>query len=143
MSEPFRRVPEGIKIDLPESLRTWLASMAQETSGDAVTMESPAHRRLLGPIDPSKDHDDPITELQRQFAVEGSLGVLIATAHNDLLTEEEAEEWIRALQLILAATAARMAIVDEDDLANLNDENTEIVTTLQAGISLMIEALDA
>ena len=74
MSEPFRRVPEGIALDLPSSLRIWLANMAQKTSDDAVTMEDPVHRRLLGPIDPSKDHDDPVTELQRQFAVEGSLG---------------------------------------------------------------------
>ena len=143
MSEPFRRVPEGIKVDLPDSLRQWLASIANETSEGAVTMSSPAHRRLLGPIDPSQDHDDPVTELQRQFAVEGSLGVLIATANATLLSDDEAEEWIRALQLMLAATAASMASVDEEDLRNLNEENTEIVTTLQAGISLMMEALDA
>ena len=142
MSEPFRRVPEGIALDLPSSLRIWLANMAQKTSDDAVTMEDPVHRRLLGPIDPSKDHDDPVTELQRQFAVEGSLGVLIETSNNEVLNEEQAEDWIRALQLILAATAARMAITTEDDLGRLNDAENEVVTTLQAGISLMIDALD-
>ena len=68
---------------------------------------------------------------------------MIATANATLLSDDEAEEWIRALQLMLAATAASMAIVDEEDLRNLNEENTEIVTTLQAGISLMMEALDA
>jgi hypothetical protein len=143
MSEPFRRVPEGIALDLPDSLRRWLADMARQTSDDAVTMEHPVHRRLLGPIDPSKDHDDPVTELQRQFAVEGSLGVLIATAQEPVLSEEEAEEWIRALQLILAATAARLSITQEDDVIRLNESDTEIVTTLQAGISLLIEALEA
>ena len=75
--------------------------------------------------------------------VEGSLGVLIETAHASLLSEEQAEEWIRALQLILAATAARLAITDEETLSRLSEENAEIVTTLQAGISLMIDALDA
>ena len=143
MSEPFRRVPEGISIDLPDPLRTWLAEQARATANDAVQMEHPVHRRLLGPIDPSQDHDDPVTELQRQFGVEGSLGVLIETAHASLLSEEQAEEWIRALQLILAATAARLAITNEETLSRLSEENAEIVTTLQAGISLMIDALDA
>jgi len=124
-------------------LRTWLAEQARAAATDAVQMEHPVHRRLLGPIDPSQDHDDPVTELQRQFGVEGSLGVLIETAHESLLSEEQAEEWIRALQLILAATAARLAITDEETLSRLSEENAEIVTTLQAGISLMIDALDA
>ena len=44
---------------------------------------------------------------------------------------------------IRAATAARLAITDEETLSRLSEENAEIVTTLQAGISLMIDALDA
>jgi hypothetical protein len=143
MSEPFQRVPDGIAVDLPSQLRHWLAESARQASDDAVRMESPVHRRLLGPIDPSQDHDDPIVELQRQFSVEGSLGVFIATADAQLLNEEEAEEWIRALQIMLAAAAARFAVVDEDDVARLDEEQTAIVTTLQAGISLLIEALEA
>ena len=62
--------------------------------------------------------------------------------NNEVLNEEPAEDRIRALQLILAATAARMAITTEDDLGRLNDAENEVVTTLQAGISLMIDALD-
>jgi len=142
MSEPFRRVPEGIALDLPESLRTWLAEQAQLAGEDAVRMDDPVHRRILGPINPTVDHDDPLDELQRQFAIEGALAVLITTAHTEVLSEEEAEDWIRALQLILAATAARHALHTEDDLAALNQEATTAVTTLQAGISLLIEALD-
>jgi hypothetical protein len=143
VSEPFRRVPEGIALDLPTPLRDWLKEMAQQASEDAITMESPVHRRLLGPIDPSQDHDDPVTELQRQFAVEGSLGLLIQTADASVLSEDQAEEWIRALQLILAAAAARLAINHEDDVRRLNQADTAVVTTLQAGISLLIEALDS
>jgi len=142
MSEPFRRTPEGIALDLPETLRTWLADQAKEAAADAVRVDGPVHRRLLGPINPADDHDDPVSELQRQFEVEGSLGVLIATAHTDLLSDEEAEDWIRAFQLMLAATAARLSILSDDDVAGLDEEAATTVTTFQAGISLMIDALD-
>ena len=142
MSEPFRRVPDGIAVDLPEPVRTWLADMAVEAAEDAVTA-GPVHRRLLGPINPTADHDDPVSELQRQFSVEGALGTLAETAQAPLLSEEDAEEWIRALQLILAATAARLSIQTNDDLAALDKDQTSTVTTLQAAISLLIEALDS
>ena len=142
MSEPFIRTPTGIAVDLVADIRSWLAESAISASGDATSLGNPVHRRLLGPIDLTADHDDPLAELQRQFAVEGSLGVMVATAQSSELTEEEAEEWIRSLQLILAATAARMALIDEDDVAALRGHDAWSVTTLQALISLLIDALD-
>ncbi len=141
MSEPFHRTARGIAVDLPGPLRSWLAAMATEAASDAL-IDGPVHRRLLGPINPTDDHDDPLSELQRQFGVEGSLGALVETAHAELLSEEQAEEWIRALQLILVATAARYAVADEDDVAALGDEEATTLTTLQGAISLLIEALD-
>ncbi len=136
-------MPTGVAIDLPEPLRRWLAALATETAHDAVRVDNPVHRRLLGPINPTDDHDDPVKELQRQFGVEGSLGVLVETAHAEMISEDQAEEWIRALQLILAATAARMAILTDEDVAALDEKSTSTITTLQAIISLMIDALDS
>jgi hypothetical protein len=115
--------------------------MATEAGSDAL-VDGPVHRRLLGPINPTDDHDDPVSELQRQFSVEGSLGALVESAHHELLTEEQAEEWIRALQLILVATAARYEVASDDDVAQLGEEEANTLTTLQAFISLLIEALD-
>lgn len=143
MSEPFLRNPSGILIDLPDPLRQWLGEMATEAGRDAVDPGGAVHRRLLGPIDPTADHDDPLIELQRQFGVEGSLSILLATVNATEINEEEAEQWIRALQLILAATAARLSVLEEDDIAGLDQEGAQTLTTLQALISLMIDALDA
>ena len=143
MSEPFRRSPTGIVVDLHWSLRRWLAESAVAVAQDALRIGDPVHRRVLGPIDLTADHDDAVVELQRQFVVEGSLGVLVETSGSKEISEEQAEEWIRALQLLLAATAARLAVVDEDDVAGLDQESTSVITTLQALISLMIDALDS
>ncbi len=143
MSEPFHRTETGIAVDLPKPIRLWVAENAAAAATDAVVLGNPVHRRLLGPIDPTSDHDDPLTELQRQFAVEGSLGVLVKTADARELSEDEAEEWIRGLQLILAATAARLSIFDEDDVADLDESDGQTVMTIQALISLMIDALDS
>jgi hypothetical protein len=142
VNELFRRTPEGIALDLPEPLRSWLVTMAQEATDDAVRVDGPVHRRLLGPINPAADHDDPLSELQRQFEVEGALTIFIQTAHHELLSEEQAEQWIRALQLMLTATAARLAIRTEEDLAQLDEEATATVATFQDAISLLIDALD-
>jgi hypothetical protein len=142
MSEPFRRSPAGITVSLPPLLRTWLAEQARLAASDAVVLGDPVHRRLLGPIDPSEDHDDPLTELQRQFAVEGPLGLLAATAEAEEISEAEAEQWIQGLQLVLAATAARLGVLTEDDVAELAEVAHGELTTLQALISLLLDALD-
>ena len=143
MSEPFHRTATGIAVDLPDELRRWLLGEAEAAGADVVTIGDPVHHRLLGPIDLSADHDDPLIELQRQFAVEGPLERFVATAHATLLSEDEAEEWIRAFQLMLAAVAARLAVQTDDDVAALKEEAAAELTTLQAGISLLIDALDA
>jgi hypothetical protein len=143
MSEPFRRTPTGIAVELPAELRRWLLAEAEAAGADVVTVDDPVHRRLLGPIDPTADHDDPLIELQRQLEVEGPLERFVATAQSSLLSEEQAEDWIRALQLMLAAAAARHSVHDEDDVAGLAQEAATELTTLQAAISLLIDVLDA
>jgi hypothetical protein len=140
--EPFRRSPTGITVSIPPLLRSWLIAQAQAAAAGAVQLGDPVHRRLLGPIDPTEDHDDPLTELQRQFAVEGPLSLLVATAEATEISEEEAEQWIQGLQLILAASAARLAVVTEDDVAALDEVQHGELTTIQALISLLIDALD-
>ena len=149
--EPFRRSPTGITVSIPPLLRSWLIAQAQAAAAGAVQLGDPVHRRLLGPIDPTEHMpvevgaqvgDDPLTELQRQFAVEGPLSLLVATAEATEISEEEAEQWIQGLQLILAASAARLAVVTEDDVAALDEVQHGELTTIQALISLLIDALD-
>jgi hypothetical protein len=143
MSEPFRRVADRIIVDIPLTLREWLANAARKTAGDALDVSTSTHLRLLGPIDPTVDHDDPLTQLQRQMTVEGSLGRFITTHLDEHLSEDDAEEWIRAFQLILAAFSAEHAIVTAEDRDNLSQEDHYDMITLQSGISLLIEALDS
>jgi len=142
VSEPFIRTASGIAVDLPRPLRRWLIEQAAAAADDAVSANGPVKRRLFGPIDLAADHDDPVAELQRQFAVEGSLGVLVETAQATKLSEEQAEEWIRGLQLVLVAAAARQAIVTDDDLARIDEQRGAELQTIQALISLLIDALD-
>lgn len=142
MSEPFRRTPTGIAVDLPHDLRAWLAERAEAASSEAVDLGGSTHRRLMGPIDLTADHDDPLLELQRQMAVEGPLAMLSMTASSTEISEDEAEQWIRGLQLVLAAEAARRSLRTEDDVAGLDEREASTITTLQALISLMIDALD-
>jgi hypothetical protein len=143
MSEPFRRVDDRIIVDIPLTLREWLAAMAHKTAGDAVDISTSTHHRLLGPIDPTLDHDDPLMQLHRQMTVEGSLGRFITTHTHESLSEDDAEEWIRAFQLMLAAFSAERAIMTAEDRDNLSQQDHYDLITLQSGVSLMIEALDS
>lgn len=142
MSEPFRRTPTAIAVDLPSEVRSWLTSMAETAASEAVEVGGATNRRLMGPIDLTADHDDPLLELQRQMAIEGPLGILAMTATATEISEEEAEQWIRGLQLVLAATAARHGLRTEDDVAGLGQAESGTITTLQALMSLLMDALD-
>ena len=143
MSEPFRRTPTAVIIDLPAEVRTWLVGLAEDAGAEVVEVGGATNRRLLGPIDLTADHDDPLLELQRQMAVEGPLNVLVATAMASEFSEDEAEQWIRALQMVLAAAAARFGLQTEDDVDGLSREDHGAITTLQAIMSLLMDALDS
>ena len=142
MSEPFRRTPTAVIIDLPAEVRTWLVGLAEDAGAEVVEVGGATNRRLLGPIDLTADHDDPLLELQRQMAVEGPLNVLVATAMATEISEDEAEQWIRALQMVLAA-AARFGLHTEDDVDALSREDHGAITTIQAIMSLLMDALDS
>lgn len=143
MSEPFRRTPTAVVVDLPTEVRTWLIGLATDAGAEVVEVGGATNRRLLGPIDLTADHDDPLLELQRQMAVEGPLNVLVVTAMATEISEDEAEQWIRALQMVLAAAAARFDLRTEDDVAGLAREDHGAITTLQAIMSLLMDALDS
>ena len=143
MSEPFRRTPTAVVVDLPTEVRTWLIGLATDAGAEVVEVGGATNRRLLGPIDLTADHDDPLLELQRQMAVEGPLNVLVVTAMATEISEDEAEQWIRALQMVLAAAAARFDLRTEDDVAGLAREDHGAITTLQAIMSLLMDALNS
>jgi len=143
VSEPFRRTPTAVVVDLPTEVRTWLIGLATDAGAEVVEVGGATNRRLLGPIDLTADHDDPLLELQRQMAVEGPLNVLVVTAMATEISEDEAEQWIRALQMVLAAAAARFDLRTEDDVAGLAREDHGAITTLQAIMSLLMDALDS
>lgn len=142
MSEPFRRVDDRIIVAVPQDLLNWLAVMARKTADDALDVSTSTHHRLLGPIDPAVNHDDPLTQLQRQMEVEGSLGRFLTTHLDESLSEEDAEEWVRAFQLMLAAFSAEHAIVTAEDRDGLSEQDRYDLLTLQSSVALMIEALD-
>ena len=59
------------------------------------------------------------------------------------ISEDEAEQWIRALQMVLAAAAARFGLHTEDDVDALSREDHGAITTIQAIMSLLMDALDS
>ena len=134
--------PDAVVVDLPSEVRTWLVGGATDAGAEVVEVGGAINRRLLGPIDLTADHDDPLLELQRQMAVEGPLNVLAATAMATELSEDDAEQWIRALQIVLAAAAARFGLHTEDDVDGLSREDHGAITTIQAIMSLLMDALD-
>jgi hypothetical protein len=116
----IRRTPAGeIRIDLPEHERALLRQVADELRGllgDDVT--DPSLRRLFPPAYEDEAREREYRELTRGQLVSGrerALEVLRETADSDLLTEEEADAWLRALNDARLVLGTRLDVTEDLD----------------------------
>ena len=116
----IRRTPAGeIGIDLPEEERALLRQVAAELTallGD--DMPDPSLRRLFPPAYEDESREREYRELTRANLLSGrerALEVLAETADRDLLTEEEADAWLRALNDLRLVLGTRLDVTEDLD----------------------------
>lgn len=143
----FRRSGEGaVKLELPPEERALLRDVAEGlqelmTEGE----EDPGVERLYPPA-----HEDP--ELDREFRDltagqlranrEAALGVVRETADHDVLSPEEADAWLRALNDARLVLGTRLELTEEFDWGSFDrdDPNAEELA-LYAYLSWLQEQL--
>lgn len=140
---PIRRTAAGIEMALPGWVTSLVASSVHELRAEVERPGSDAARRLLAPIDESARDDDPLVTLMRQHALDEVLGAVEHSTGRPVLSEAEAESWLEALGLLLAARAAQLGVHTETDrraVRRSDEAFLQLVYALQLGL---IEALDA
>ena len=116
----IRRTPAGeIGIDLPEEERALLRQVAAELGAllDGNTAD-PSLRRLFPPAYEDESREREYRELTRSQLLSGrerALDVLRETADRDLLTEEEADAWLRALNDARLVLGTRLDVTEDYD----------------------------
>jgi truncated hemoglobin YjbI len=116
----IRRVADGaVHVALDEAERDLLSQVASEVRDFLdESPQDPALRRLF-PV----AHDDPerereYRELTRQQLVSGrerALGVLVETVDNQILSPEEADAWVRALNDARLILGTRLDVTEDYD----------------------------
>lgn len=140
---PIRRTAAGIEVALPAWVTSLLVSSVREVRRDVEVPGSVAARRLLAPLDESATDDDPIVTLMRQHALDEVFDTVESSAERTLLTDAEAESWLEALGLVLAARMAQLGVRTEEDrrrVGRRDEAFLQVVYAVQVGL---IEALDA
>lgn len=102
-----------------------------------------AAQRLLAPLDESASADDPLVTLTRQHALDEVFDTVESSASRHTLSDAEAESWLEALGLVLAARTAQLGLRTEEDrrrLSRRDEAFLQVVYAVQLGL---MEALDA
>jgi hypothetical protein len=114
-----RTVAGEISVDLPEQERALLRQVADELSALLVDgAADPSLRRLFPPAFEDESREDEYRELTRAQLLSGrerTLEVLRETADRDLLSEEEADAWLRALNDARLVLGTRLDITEDLD----------------------------
>jgi hypothetical protein len=99
------------------------------------------HVSLSGPIDPSLDHDNPVSMLSRQNEMSTNAELASLTVNEDFLNSGEAWSWLTTLQVALRSTAQSKGLVTDEQLAASNDDVLAYVQTLQQFLFQLADCL--
>ena len=89
------------------------------------------HVALSGPIDPSLDHDNPLSILSRENETSTNAELAELTVAEQFLNEAEAWAWLTTLQVALRSTAQSKGLLSDDQLAAAEPALLDYVRTLQ------------
>jgi hypothetical protein len=90
------------------------------------------HLSLSGPIDPSLDHDNPVSMLARQTETSTNAELAGLTVDEQFLNDAEAWVWLTTLQVALRSTAQTNGLHSDEQLAAADDEMLSYVRTIQS-----------
>jgi len=90
------------------------------------------HVSLSGPIDPSLDHDNPVSVLARQSETSTNAELASLTVDEQFLNDGEAWVWLTTLQVALRSSAQTNGLLNDEQLAEADAATLDFVRTLQS-----------
>ena len=139
----FEKSADGsIAVTLPAP---WSGVMTDLADGVLERLSAPTSvggKRLLGPINPELDCDDPLRTWERESVLEKVAKDVRETAQNTTLNEDQAEAWLQLLGMATAMVAAELGIGSEEDLERFDGELGMPLAIMQLLQVCLITALD-
>ncbi len=126
-----RRRDGRIEVRLNDAGRSVVRDAVRRVVAAENDVDDEWHATLNGPIDPSRDQDDPLLTLARQHDVASNAELALMTVDEPFLSEGEAWSWLSTLQVALRATASAHGLVDADRMSAADAAVRAEVETLQ------------
>jgi hypothetical protein len=117
-SSRISRVPDGVRVDLPEHERLLLRQVILELSLLLEGPEDPSLRRLYPPAHEDEELERQYRELAGAQLASGrrrALETMGSTADQTLLTPEEADAWLRGLNDLRLVLGTRLDVGEDFD----------------------------
>lgn len=135
----IRRRDGRIEVRLNEAGRDVVRVAVRRVVAAENDLDDEWNTTLNGPIDPSRDQDDPLLTLARQHDMSSNAELALMTVDEPFLNDGEAWAWLSTLQVALRATASANGLVDDD---RVNSADEAVLSEVQVLQSLLFALAD-
>jgi hypothetical protein len=112
----IRRRDGRVEVRLSDAGREAIREIFAHVLASERDPEHDWHLSLNAPIDPSSDHDDPVSMLARQHDIATNAELSVMTLKEQFLNDAEAWSWLCTLQVALRATTVSNGILSDEKL---------------------------
>jgi hypothetical protein len=126
-----RRRDGRVEVRLNEMGRAIVREVFAHVLAAEQDPEHDWHLSLNPPINPSNDHDDPLSMLARQSETASNAELAVMTLQEEFLTDAEAWAWLCTLQVALRATAVVNGVLSDEKLESATPELLDDIHMLQ------------
>lgn len=127
----LRRRDGRIEVRLNDAGRSVVRDAVRRVVAAENDVNDEWHATMNGPIDPSRDQDDPLLTLARQHDVASNAELALMSVDEPFLSDGEAWAWLSTLQVALRATAYAHGLVNQERVAAADVEVRAQIETLQ------------
>jgi hypothetical protein len=135
----IRRRDGRIEVRLNEWGRQFIKEQFSLLMSAQEDSEHEWYAPLSTPIDPSRDDDDPLRQLERQRLAASNVELALLSVDDGFLNDAEAWAWLSSLQRVLRASASDFGLHTDKDVEQASAEEREVVLSLQ---QLLFELAD-
>jgi hypothetical protein len=128
----FARRRDGrIEVRLNDAGRSIIREVFAHVVAAERDSEHEWHLSLNAPINPSSDHDDPLSSLARQNEIATNAELAIMTLKEPFLNDAEGWAWLSTLQIALRSTAVANGILSDEKLESCSSELLDEIRIMQ------------
>ena len=143
-ARPVRRHGPGrIEVDLAPWVLDFLESSAQRIRDAPDDPGSVAFSRLFARVEESGGLDEPLVMLFRQEMLEEIASTVTRSCRKRLISDDEAEAWLKLLGMALSVRCAELGVRTEEDRSAIDAEDDQLIAAVHVLQMLLIEALES